>query len=224
MNLQKLVIGMLAISSALVVSGAQAATAVTADVGTTGLGLHLTVPVKDNLNARFGVNGLNYSYTGSTSNVDYDFKLKERTFDALLDFYPAANDFRISGGLVYNGNKVDATGKPNGAGNYTINGNTYTASSAGTLNGHADFRSLAPYLGIGYGNPVKKAGWNLSADLGVLFQGSPSTSLTNSGCTADAATCGALATDVAAENARLADKASNLRYFPVVRVGISRSF
>jgi hypothetical protein len=215
---------LLGIAAALAAAGAQAQTGVTAEIGTTGLGLHLSVPLKDNLNARFGLNGLNYSYDGNTSNVDYDFKLKMRTVDALLDFYPTASAFRLTGGVVYNGTKVDARGKPSGAGTYTLNGHTYTASSAGSLNGNIDFRKLAPYLGIGYGNAPKANGWGFSADLGVLFQGSPDTSLTSSGCTAGTAICTALATDVAAENARLKDEVKDLRAYPVIRVGISRSF
>jgi hypothetical protein len=170
------------------------------------------------------VNGLNYKYTGNTSNVDYDFKLKLRTVDALLDFYPTSSAFRLTGGLVYNGNRVDATGKPTGTGTYTINGNTYTAASAGSINGKIDFRKIAPYLGIGYGNPVKAGGWGFSADLGVLFQGSPDTSLSNSGCTAGTAICTRLASDVASENGRLRDEVKDLRAYPVIRVGISRAF
>jgi hypothetical protein len=215
---------LLGIAAALAAAGAQAQTGVTADIGSTGLGLHLSVPLKENLNARVGFNGMNYSYNGNTSNVNYDFKLKLRTVDALLDFYPTASAFRLTGGLVYNGNKVDATGKPTGTGTYTLNGNTYTAASAGTLNGKIDFRKLAPYLGIGYGNAPKNDGWGFSADLGVLFQGSPNTSLTSNGCTATAALCTRLATDVAVENVRLRDEVKDLRAYPVIRVGISRSF
>lgn len=199
--------------------------ALTSELGTTGVGLHLSVPVLPNLNARVGFNYLDYSYKGSTSDVDYDFKLKLNTFDALLDYFPGEGGFRLTGGVAYNNNKVVAVGKSSATGTYTLNGNIYNAASAGQLDGKIDFHKLAPYLGIGWGNPVRKdAGWGFSADAGVLFQGTPGTSLTNSGCSASAATCSQLSSDVEAENAKLRDKANDLKLYPVLRVGASYRF
>jgi hypothetical protein len=215
---------LMGITAALVATGAQAQTALSADIGTTGLGVHVSMPLKDNLNARFGLNGMNYKFSGETSDVDYDFKLKLRTVDALLDYYPTTSAFRLTGGVVYNGNKIDANAKPNSTATYTIGANTYSAASAGSINSRIDFRKLAPYLGIGYGNAAKTGGWGFSADLGVLFQGSPKTSLSNSGCTAGTTICAQLRTDLASEESRLKDEVKNFRAYPVIRVGISRAF
>jgi hypothetical protein len=202
---------------------AQAEVAVTGDLGTTGLGVHLSVPVQPNVNARFGVNAMNYSYSGNTNDVDYDFKLKLQTFDALLDWFPAGGGFRVSGGVVYNGNKVDATARSNSTGSYTFNGRTYTAADAGTVNGRIDFRKMAPYLGIGWGNALAKdKGWGFSADLGVLFQGSPRTSMTSSGCSLP--DCSQLQADIAAENQKLKDEVNAFNAYPVVRIGVSYKF
>lgn len=205
-------------------SGVRAQVALSGDIGSTGVGVHLTVPLQPKLNGRFGFNFLNYSYDTDIDDINYDFKLKLRTFDALLDFYPAENNFRLTAGLSYNGNKIDAVGLPNVTGTYVINGTVYTAANAGQLDGRIDFRKAAPYLGIGWGNAVKNKGWGFSADLGVLFQGSPKTRLANSGCTAPAAICAQLASDVAAENADLADKADDYKFYPVLRVGASYRF
>jgi len=204
---------------------AHAQVGVTGSLGTTGIGAHLSVPVMPQLNARFGVNALRYSYDGSTSDLDYDFKLKLRTFDALLDYYPQGTGFRLTGGVVFNGNKIDAIGRPTAGGTYTLNGRTYSAASAGVLDGRVDFRNIAPYLGIGWGNAVaKEKGWKFAADLGVMLQGSPRTSLANIGCTAPAAVCAQLAADVAAENLRLNDEADDFKAYPVLRFGASYSF
>lgn len=205
-------------------SCAQADTGISADLGTTGLGLHASIPLQANLNARLGLNYLSYSYSGNTSDVNYDFKLKLQTFDALLDYFPTDSNFRISAGLVYNGNKIDANGKTNSNGTYDLNGTPYNASDIGTLKGNIDFRKMAPYLGIGWGNPVKTAGWGFTSDFGVLFQGSPGTSLSNSECKLDQAQCLILSNDVAAENVKLNDKVHNFRYYPVLRVGASYRF
>jgi hypothetical protein len=212
------------------VSVSAGAVGLSVDIGTTGLGAHVSVPVRPDLNARFGINYLEYSYDTSTTSVRYDSKAKLRTADALLDYFPAGNGFRLTGGVIYNGNRIDAVGRPSAAGTYTINGNTYTAASAGTLNGTIDFRKFAPYLGVGFGNAVaaqaaQNAGrWSFSADLGVMFQGSPSTSLSSSGCVAPAAACAALASDLGAEQRALNDKVNDYRYFPVVRIGANYRF
>ncbi|WP_245844771.1 hypothetical protein [Noviherbaspirillum humi] len=217
----------LALSLALLAAGSAQAVGLSAELGTTGLGAHLSVPLQENLNARFGVNALNYSFDGSTSNVNYDFKLKLQTFDALLDFHPMAGAFRISAGLVYNNNKIDAVGRPNASGSFTLNGTTYTAAQVGTLNGNVDFRKMSPYLGIGWGNAAAKdKGWGFTSDLGVLFQGSPTAHL-SSNCNAATfgqASCDALASSVRAEEASLNDKLRNFRFYPVVRVGVSYRF
>jgi hypothetical protein len=203
---------------------AYAEVGIAGNAGTSGIGAHVSFPLQPNLNARFGLNYLDYTYSGSTSNVNYDVKLKLQTFDALLDYFPLDNPFRISAGVIYNGNNVRAVGKPSAAGTYTLNGTTYTTAVAGTVNGNVDFKKFAPYLGIGWGNPLKAAGWGFVADLGVMFQGSPSTTLTSSGCAAPQATCDALVRDLAAENNALADKANNFRAYPIVRIGASYRF
>lgn len=199
---------------------------VSAELGTTGIGAHISVPVQKQLNARFGVNAFNYSYDGSTSDVTYDFKLKLQTADALLDWHPMDNGFRVTAGAVYNGTKITGSGRPSATGTYTLNGRTYSIAQIGTLDGKVDFRKAAPYLGIGWGNAVKndKGGFGFTADVGVLFQGSPRTSLTNSNCNATALVCTQLANDVAAENARLKDEVKDFKYLPVVRVGVSYRF
>ena len=222
--MKKLYLAVLAGAASM--SAAAADFGLSVEAGTTGLGIHAVVPVQKQLNARIGTSLLNYSFDGSTSNVDYDFKLKLKTLDALLDWYPADGAFRFTGGVVYNGNKITANGRPTAAGTYTLNGNTYTAASAGTLNGQVDFRNFAPYLGIGWGNAVAgdKAGFGFNADLGVLFQGSPRTSLANNGCTAPAPVCTQLAADVAAENVRLRDEVKDFKAYPVLRVGVSYRF
>lgn len=205
-------------------SATAADVAASLDLGTTGFGLHVTTPLAAQVNARVGVNFANYKYDGSTSDIDYDFKLKLATFDALLDYHPFDGAFRLSAGAIYNGNKIEARGKPTGSGTYDINGNIYSASAVGNLDGKIDFRKVAPYLGIGWGNAVKTAGWGFGMDLGVTLSGSPKTQLASSGCTMSTTLCAQLSRDIAAENAKLADEVDDFKFYPVIRVGASYRF
>jgi len=193
-------------------------------IGTTGLGIHASIPVADNLNARFGINAFNYNKNGSTSGVDYKFKLKLNTVDALADWHPLDNGFRVTAGILWNGNKIDANGKANRDGTYELNGHKYVAAQAGSLKGRIHFNDVAPYLGIGWGNKPKSKGWSFTGDLGVIFQGSPSVSLKNRNCQLGAALCARLATDLAAEKKDLKDEVKDFRYFPVIRLGASYNF
>jgi hypothetical protein len=206
-------------------AAAQAETGITGTLGSTGVGAHLSVPLQANLNFRTGLNYLNYSSDANTSDVDYELKMKLRTVDALLDYFPMGGSFRISAGLVYNGNKIDAHAKPTGTGTYTVNGNTYLASSVGTLDAKIDFRKSAPYLGIGWGNAAAAGkGWGFSSDIGVIFQGSPSSTLKNNDCVAPTQVCTQLAADLVAENVKLNDEASDFKVYPVIRFGASYRF
>lgn len=198
---------------------------ITASFGTTGLGLHVSRALRPDLNARLGLNVLELSHDVSTRDVDYDLSLRLRSVDALLDWFPAGSKFRLTGGLVYNANAFDGSGRPGAGGAYTLNGNTYPAATVGALRAEVDFRRIAPYLGIGWGNALGiKRGWGFAADLGVLFQGTPRSSLVNSGCGGPAALCARIASDVAAENRRLQDKLDGFRYYPVVRIGATYRF
>jgi hypothetical protein len=213
--------GVLSVSAA----HAQPGAASTVSIGTTGVGLHLVMPYNDNVQFRAGFNGYSHSTTESTDDATYDISAKLRTFDALVDYFPSAGAFRVTGGLIYNGNKVDLTARPNGGATYTFNGKPYSVSAVGDIHGEMDFNKVAPYLGVGFGNTVeKKKGWGFTADLGVMFQGSPNVNLTSSDCTAGTTLCSQLATDLAAENAELREKAKDFQYYPVVRVGLSYKF
>lgn len=223
--MKKTLISLAAVGALISVSGVHARDlGITAEVGTTGLGFHLVAPIKDNLNARFGVNAFNRSFNEETNDASYDVSLKLRTFDALLDYYPMGGGFRVTGGVIYNGNRVTARAEPTG-GTYTFNGNVYTSAQVGQVDGRIDFNNVAPYLGIGFGNALApQKGWGFSADLGVMFQGSPEARLSSSGCTAGAAVCSQLASDLAAESRDLNDEVRDLRYYPVLRVGVSYKF
>lgn len=217
---------LIAVAFATLAAGAAHArdVSITGDIGTTGAGFHLVTPLHQRLNARIGINGLSYSADKSTDDADYRASLKMRTFDALLDYYPMDNQFRLSAGLIYNGSKVTARAKPKG-GEFTFNNNTYRADEAGQIDGRIDFRQAAPYLGIGWGNAVAaNKGWGFTSDVGVMFQGSPRTQLANSGCTISATECAQLKADLEVERRDLDDRARDIRYYPVIRIGATYKF
>lgn len=222
MNL-KISIGAL-LGALSIAASAQAGTGAALDIGTTGLGAHVSVPMQSGLNVRFGVNYARYSTTRHTDDANYDLDLQMKTVDALVDYFPGGGGFRVSGGAVYNGNKIDTNAKPTGIGIYTLNNNVYAAAITGTIDGSVDFRKVAPYLGIGWGNAAATPGWGFVADLGVLFQGAPNSTLGSRGCTASSTICARLANDLVVENLKLKEDMKDFKFYPVLRVGVSHSF
>lgn len=196
------------------------------EIGTTGAGARVAIPVHSDFDVRFGMGKLDYSYKGSTNDLTYDYRVKGKSYDALLDWFPSKDSaFHVTAGLAYNGNSIGGRARASQAGTYAIQGNTYNAASVGSINSRIDFKKAAPYLGIGWGrSSATDKGWAFSSDVGVLFQGSPKSSLTSTGCTAEAATCNQFATDIAKENAALSRDANKLKLYPVLRIGVSYKF
>lgn len=211
----------------LLAAAAQAQVAVTADVGSTGVGAHLVVPMESNVNGRFGLNYARFNTQKTANSVDYDIKAKLQTFDVLFDWYLRDNSsFHLTGGVIYNGNQFDGKGKPNGSGKYVINGMTYNAADVGTLDGGVEYRKAAPYFGIGWGNALAvKQKWNFTGELGGFYQGKGTTKLVSLGCTTSNLVCKTLATDVAAERVKFDDQVNDLpRIYPVLRVALAYHF
>jgi hypothetical protein len=203
---------------------ANADTSIGLNAGTLGGGVELAHAFTERLGIRIGANGLHYDSTETYQSIDYDSKLKLATGELLFDWFPFANNFRISAGAMYNGNKLTMVGKPSPGGTYTINGRPYPAAAVGTLDGQVDFSNAAPYFGLGYGRPIGR-GFSLTADLGVLFQGSPHSTLTATcGPGTSAATCSLLQSDVAAEQVQLNDDLHKYQYYPVVSIGLAYTF
>ena len=200
--------------------------AVAVKAGTLGAGLEVTTNITDNVNLRVGVNGYNYSRDGEESGIEYDADLKLLTFDVLADYHPfETSSFRLTAGAMYNKNKLEMNGKPTGT-SFEIDGVTYTTAEVADVDAAVDFNNFAPYLGIGWGNAVKSAGWNFVADLGVMFQGTPNSTVTvdTTGTTLNAGQLATLQTHIANEKAQLDGELDNFKYYPVISIGASYRF
>jgi hypothetical protein len=219
-----LILSLCALCIVLAPPAVRADTSIGLNVGTLGAGVELAHALTENFGFRIGASGLRYDTTDSYESVDYDARFKLATGRLLIDWFPFANHFRVSAGAMYNGNELSLDGKPSGSATYTINGNTYPASQVGSLNGKVDFRKTVPYVGLGYGRPLGK-GFTVIADAGVLFQGSPRSSL-NVTCTAStpAPTCAQIQSDLATERGRLDDDVSKYRTYPVLSIGLALRF
>ena len=201
---------LLVMAAALAACAAAHAAGVGVRIGTTGLGVDLATNIAPTLDARVGYSGGSWGYDTSTSNASYKGDLKLSNLNALLDFHPLGPLFRITGGVIFNKNKYDATG--------TVNG------QPGSVDARVEAgRTAAPYLGIGYGN-VAGTGVNFYADLGVMFMGTPKATLTANCTGLSAGQCSALQSQTSTEQQNLQDKLDRFKAYPVLNIGLTIGF
>src|SRR5438105_2979926 len=197
------------LAACMVACGSAHAIGVGLKAGTTGIGGDVAMSVFPLVDARIGWAGGSLSRSYSTSGASYDGKMKLNNLNALLDFHPLGPTFRLTGGLIFNDNKYDATGTP--------------SNGVGSLSASVKGNSAAPYLGVGWGR-VAGMGINWYADLGAMFMGSPKATI-NANCSGlSAAQCTALQGQAATEQSALQDKISSFKVYPVLSIGFTVGF
>ena len=214
----QLVIGMMLL---VLPTQAQAVVGVTAKVGTTGLGVDLTVPLISNwLNLRSGYNFGEIRPSTTQAGINYKSDVHLESVPILLDLHPFHGNFRITGGVYYNKNDVGLSSFI-GAGQ-EIGG--VPAPMDTILNASVSWsEEFAPYLGIGWGNAAddntldSPIAVGFSLDIGAFYQGSPDVLLTESSGLVPPA-------DLLREQQQLADDLSSFKFYPVITLGIHIRF
>lgn len=226
---RNLVVASLLVTGALLQTNtAMAGGSVVGKVSTLGVGLEYVHPINDKLAIGVGVNGLSYDNSLEESDIDYDATLDMQSFSLIGDYHPFSNGFRLSAGILQNGNEFSLVGTPVGNETVEINGSSYTAADVGSLEGKLGFKSTAPYLGLGWGHAPKAGkGWAFDADVGVLFHGKPEASLTatcGSAFTNDVAGCNTFLSNVSAEENSFKSDTEDFDIMPVISIGASYRF
>jgi len=187
---------------------------------TLGAGVEAETAFSRAIGGRVGVNYFTYGYSGTEDDIDYDFDLGLMSVTALLDWHPFKGSFRISGGVIYNGNNLDAKAKTSAT--YDIGDTTYTGAELGTLKGKIDFNTIAPYLGIGWDTSFgKKNAFGFIFEAGAIYQGSPQVDLSADGPIASDPT---FQEDLSKEEDNLQDDLEKFTVYPVVAIGVSYRF
>ena len=203
--------------------------AITPEISTLGLGASVSRSFTPNLNGRLGLNLFSISANIEETDVTYDANLDLLNVSTLLDYYPNANSgFRLSAGAVFNDNKLEGRGVATGQDlEFTINDVTYTSNDLSTLDAKAKFsNSVAPYIGIGWGNPVKPgSNWSVAFSLGAMFTGSPNVSLTPTfPDTAGEAIRNEITDNLREEEREINESLNWLNVYPVLTIGVSYQF
>jgi hypothetical protein len=154
--------------------------AVSAKTSTLGLGGEFTTAVTSNINARVGINALDVDFDDQEiENVDFDLGIDLSSYSVLADWYVFDNSFRLSGGIISMDNEVDLEARGPSGEKVEIGDVEYDWNQIGSLSGSIESDEVAPYVGIGWGNPLTHSRrWGFTCDFGVAFTSSPDVTIT----------------------------------------------
>lgn len=171
----------------------------------------------DQFNAHVGFNyfTLDQDITGEE---DYDatFSVGLMSISALGDYFPfESSGFRLTAGVFINLNQIDATLTPKDE--YTVGGDVYTPDDLGTLDANISFNKIAPYIGLGFGNPTGgDSGLGFTFEIGTFYQGGSIVDLTATGLLEPSA-----AQD---QEQKFEENLSWFKWYPVVSLGLTYKF
>lgn len=147
---------------------------------TFGVGASVTWPWRPAMNVRVGTNRFSGRFDQPLQGIDYRGKLMLSGHSVLLDWYPNRSNLRISTGVFYSGSRVTATARFQQA--VVVGSRVVNPSNIGHLEAEVRLGGFSPYLGLGWGNALKKQrGWSVGWDLGLIFQKAPKVSLKEEG-------------------------------------------
>lgn len=143
-------------------------------IGTTGLEGELVHLSNETFQLRMGLAGFTHVRRNlSTKTLEIqnlDLRLLMGKF--LADWYFLKNGFRVTGGLILNGSRINFEKNLSNQ-NVVIGGvSVNTGPNAGIAYVRYKYRALAYYLGLGY-DSNKEKGWSWTVDAGFLMMGKP---------------------------------------------------
>ncbi|HWG48220.1 MAG TPA: hypothetical protein VN669_00925 [Candidatus Acidoferrales bacterium] len=210
---------------------------IVAKVSMLGIGGDVGTSITPFFNVRGGFNGFSYSHGFNNNGIHYDGTLRFRSVEALVDITPLRDWFHISPGvLVYNGNQITARASVPGGQNFDLGGASFKSSASDPVHGSGQLvvNKAAPMVMFGFGNPIPHSHHvTIVQDFGVVFQGTPKTTLNLAGTACDPATglaCVNAATDPAfqsqikAEQDKINKDTSIVKFYPVASIGIGIRF
>lgn len=202
--------------------------------GTQGLGGELTFKLAESANLRAHFNTFSYDKDLDKDGIQYKATVDLSSYGLTLDWLPFKGSFRISAGAFSNGNEFNMKAHCTQVCDVGSDQYISKASDPGQVNARVDFKSIAPYAGIGWGNAMRGGRFYMGLDLGVLFQGSPQARMTATGTftkqnapgagTDFAASSPTFQTQLKQEEKNLQDDLNSFKMYPVVNLGLGWRF
>jgi hypothetical protein len=183
-------------------------------LGSAGIGIEGKLGVHRKWNLRLGTSMLPFNYTGNILFEDIKANTKVSSHfnkvQLLAEFKPFGSSFRIVGGLAYfykgSLNIIQAS-----EGTYKIGNTIVTGEQVGKLDFTADWKGIAPYLGLGLFKDMPKKKFNVSLDLGTYYLSAPKVDLSGTG----------LLEDNSENQEQLEENLQGYRWLPVLQFNLN---
>jgi len=160
--------------------------AIVPEASTLGLGGSVVKKIIPQINARAGINAFGVGFDLEDTDASYEADLNLFNVSTLVDYHPfKSSGFRLSSGLVFSNNNIAGTATPSldgseGEQTIEIGEETFNVDELASVDADLDLTSsVAPYIGLGWGNPVSgDKGLGFFANLGVILGSSPEVDIT----------------------------------------------
>lgn len=178
--------------------------------GTIGDGITLEKPLLYDFSIRLETGALSVSQQFTYDNNPYTTTNHYNNVALIADFRPSSGRYRISGGLIFGGDRVDNVARDDGT-SIRIGDNFYPVTGTGLVSTRVTYSHPSLYVGVGTGAGVIR-GLALQFDVGAIVRNG----------TTDAAATGPLANDPAfrTDLGRLRGELRTHVVVPVISVGL----
>ena len=191
-------------------------------IGTTGVGVEAATPIISrflNLNIGITAFGFNDVIANGCVSVDhttrfcmpFNGKVRLGGIPLYLTFYPFGGWFNLQAGAYFNNNQLSVSAQAPAA---------YAAF--GNVTGKTHFYAVAPYVGMGFGQPFEGGRITFTGSLGVMFEGSSNIQLQPS--SAAMLAIPGVAEGVQSEQLTINHDIRWAQFFPVVNFGVVYRF
>ena len=187
--------------------------------GTLGVGPVVTVTPASWFTLRGDFGWLKFDQDVSSGGTDYVVAFDYASGGLLADLYPFGGPIRLTGGARFGSNAFGVEAEV--ADGWEIGGVSYPVEALESVSGTVVFDDdVAPYVGIGIGNPARAQRWIAMLDVGVVFQ-SATVTLDAVGAAADTE---AFQSNLAQEEADLQEELDAYELYPVVTLILGYKF
>lgn len=193
--------------------------ALMAEMGSTGPGMDLVGKITPSFNWRAGFNAFSGEMDLEIRDLPYETDTDYGLTNFLVDFFPTEKQFRITGGIIYYNYEMELEGDLKVGKGYKVGYHKYSATDIGVMDGKIESDGIAPYAGIGWGNPFSaKSNWSFQCDIGFMAIKEPDVTLTasNPNHRQD------LANDLTVERKKIRDDIPEI--YPVISAGFAVRF
>ena len=187
--------------------------------GTLGGGVGAAMPLSSWAGVHAELEGFGLSHTVTVDGNQYAGHLTLLQGGLYLDLFPfKSSGFRVTTGVLINGDHLDADAVPNSDGNYKI-GNDYVPAVGPAPTAEAALPHAMPYLGIGYGHKPVSKGFGVTFDLGVAY-GRPHVSYN----VPEIYRLFTTQANIDQEEQNISNTVDRYRVYPVAQIGLSYRF